>query len=62
MAGKKTATAPDWTPALLMAQEFGIPPWEVERGCSYRWLRHWTEYKLAESMELERQEKKNKKR
>lgn len=62
MAGKKTAEPPVWTPALLMAKEFGIPPWQIERECTLEWLHRWMSYKQAENMEQERLEKKRGKR
>jgi hypothetical protein len=60
MSGRQSANPPIWTPVLLMAKEWGIPPWQVEEECTFEWLKNWLAYRTAEGMEQERLEKKQK--
>ena len=57
LAGKKSANPPEWIPLLLMAEEFGVPPWQIEKEINSKWYVRWHEYRIAKNMEQERQNK-----
>ena len=42
----------------MMAQDYGIPPWQIEAEATQEWVRRWLAWKQAESQESERKAKK----
>jgi len=40
-----------------MAEEFGVPPWQIEKEINSKWYVRWHEYRIAKNMEQERQNK-----
>jgi len=58
MAGSPNAQAPEWAMVQMMAQDYGIPPWQIEAEATQEWVRRWLAWKQAESQESERKAKK----
>jgi hypothetical protein len=41
-----------------MAQDYGVPPWEIEESCTLEWFKNWSAYRMAEAQESRRQREK----
>ena len=36
---------PDWVAILQMAEEWGIPPWQIEQEADPMWFERWQGYR-----------------
>ena len=52
------AAPPDWAVVIQLSKEYGIPPWEFEERCTAEWWKRIVAYRMIESEERTRREKK----
>ncbi len=56
------AAPPEWAVVIQLAKEYGIPPWEFEERCTAEWWGRIVSYRMVESEEIARRNKRGKKR
>ena len=55
------AAPPEWAVVIQLSKEYGIPPWEFEERCTAEWWKRIVTYRMVESDEIERRNKRGKK-
>ena len=49
MAMSGGGPVPPWAAVLMMAEQWGIPPWQVVEECPVEWWHNWILWQVAKS-------------